>query len=122
MNRKLSLYSTTIEFTELNTFFNITNHFRFIDIDNLIKINNLKLNKEVHQFVLNNEIETTLQKYIRYSNNLCKGIIYHNSNMTGDTITSLKELPYIERVVFVDYYKHPIKKEIWNYADDVILI
>lgn len=122
MNRTLSLYATTIEFTELNTFFNITNHFRFIDIDNLIKINNLKLSREIHQFVLNNEIEATFQKFIRYSNNQCKGIIYHNSHMTSDTLSSLKELSYIERVVLVDYYKHPVKEDIWDYADDVILI
>jgi hypothetical protein len=118
----LSLYATAISFEDLARFFNLTKHWRYIDIDNLILINNMKISKETHAFVLNEEIKRTFDKYIRYSPKNCCGILYHNTKMTSDTIASLKDIKDIARVVIVDYWKNPLIEHLYPAADEVIRI
>lgn len=119
----MTIYITSIPFEELGTILNITTNYRYLDIDNLIKVNGMKISKEIHRFVLNNEIQRTLEKYVRYSNaTRYLGIIYHNSNMTADTVKSLQELECIDKVICLDYWQKPLKKEIYNECDEVIMI
>lgn len=113
--KNLTLYVTAIPFEELSRFFNITKNFRYIDIDALIKINNLKLSKESHQFVLNQEIKKTFDKFYRYSSLQCKGIIYKNANLSVDTIRALKLLEGIDRIVLIDFWnKKPLTPELFS--------
>lgn len=116
------LYVTSIPFEELATILSITTGYRYLDIDNLIRVSGLRLSKDVHRFVLNNEIQRTLEKYVRYSNQSYKGILYKNSHITKNTVKSLKELECIDKIICVDWWKKPLNQEIYNEFDAVIMI
>ena len=116
------IYVTGLTWEELAENFDILHGYRFIDIDSLIKVNNLKITRSVHQFVLNQEVEHMLNKFVRYGSVNSKGIIYRNSNMTKDTIESIKELDKIDRVICLDLVEEPHTPDIYDACDEVIRI
>jgi hypothetical protein len=118
----MKIYTTALSWEFLADNFNILRGYRLIDIDSLLKVSGLNMNKEVHQFVMNQEIATILKKFARYSSKSCKGIIYKNTLMTKETIKNLKELEYVEKVICIDSIDCPLKKDIYDACDEIVLI
>ena len=116
----MTLYITALNWDELSKKFKISRGYRYIDIDNLIKVNGLKLSREIHQFVLNQEIKRTFEKYIRYSYFPCKGIIYKNSNVCSETIEAIRE--FSNKIICLDHWENPLLERIFENCDEVIRI
>lgn len=118
----MKLYITALNWEDLSNKFFINKFYRYIDIDNLIKISGLKLSREVHKFVLNQEILHTLEKYFKYSYLGCNGIIYKNSNVQIETISALKELEQITEIICLDRWENPLLERIYDECDLVIRV
>jgi len=85
----MNIYFTVEPCKRLKNLFSNLSSYYIIDVDSILEGTGLDINKKAHQFLINNELERLLISGCKSKRYI--GIIYINSKMTFDTISSVKE-------------------------------
>jgi hypothetical protein len=120
----MKFYITGESYRKLRNVFTNLNTFYIIDVDSLIEESGLNPEKATHRFIINTEIERLIAsgaKSKRYT-----GIIYINSRLNCDIITSIKKSlnditkSQVEDLSLLDDYDTPKYKRYYKLFDEVI--
>lgn len=120
----MKFYITGESYRKLRNVFTNLNTFYIIDVDSLIEESGLNPEKATHRFIINTEIERLIAsgaKSKRYT-----GIIYINSGLNCDIITSIKKSlnditkSQVEDLSLLDDYDTPKYKRYYKLFDEVI--
>lgn len=120
----MKFYVTVESYRKLRNAFTNLNTFYIIDTDSLIVESGLDVNKPSHRFIINSEIERLIATGAKSKR--ITGIIYINSNLNCDIITSIKKSlkeitkSQVEEVTLLDDYDAPKLKQYYNLFDEVI--
>lgn len=120
----MKFYITGESYRKLKNVFTNLNTFYIINVDSLIEESNLDINKMTHRFIINTEIERLITigaKSKRYA-----GIIYINSNINFEIITSIRKSlgditkSQVDDLTLLDDYDTPKYKEYYKLFDEII--
>lgn len=120
----VKFYATIEPCRRLKHFFTNLSSFYIIDVDSILEESGLDVTKPSHQFLINTELERLIcigARSKRYT-----GLIYINSKMNYDTISSIRSSlntitnSVIETLVILDDYDTPKMKEYYKMFDEVI--